>query len=489
MSLVNEQQGNPGREVRESVKGGSISVKDAEIFEERTGSETAVDKEQDGISSELTHEREAKLKKAYRRVDHVVLHITNVAILNPEQGTGIKHQLGDLTGAQWAWILSAFAYPYMALEPVSTVLMKRFSPRKWMSRILLTWGTISMCQAATQNYGGLLVCRILLGFAEAGFWPGILFHLSFFYPADRTGLRIALLYISSQFAGMLSGLLAFGLAYMNGVAGLAGWRWMFLLEGAPVLLGGVATIFVLPDYPNDKAKFLSQEDRELIVSELPENQPTADSKTWDWSQVKLLACNPVFYLFILIWTSHCIGSFSVAMVLPTVFYALKLENSKITQLLTLPPYAIGILVVLIIATQISKRKVNAWKCAIILEMINCGCYVALLVVSNAVAKYVLVCFAIVCASGVIPILLPELIRTSSGTTATALTIGIVCCFAHTASIAGPQVYQDGYGPHYRLSFSVSLGLLAIAIAAMLVNWMLIRRRDVKAKAATTKAGQ
>ncbi|KAK5720155.1 hypothetical protein LTR15_007428 [Elasticomyces elasticus] len=100
----------------------------------------------------------------------------------------------------------------MALEPVSTVLMKRFSPRKWMS--------------------------------------------------------------------LLSGLLAFGLAYMNGVAGLAGWRWMFLLEGAPVLLGGVATIFVLPDYPNDKAKFLSQEDRELIISELPENQPTADSKTW-----------------------------------------------------------------------------------------------------------------------------------------------------------------------------------------------------------------
>ncbi|KAK4897624.1 hypothetical protein LTR27_004770 [Elasticomyces elasticus] len=490
MSLVNERQGSPSREARESLKGETISVKDEEIFEERAGSEATVDKEQDGDHSQLALEREAKLKKAYRRVDlrlimwysvlfilikASTMNITNVAILNLEQGTGIKHQLGDLTGAQWAWILSAFAYPYMALEPVSTVLMKRSSPRKWMSRILLTWASSD----APGNVQQRLTC----------FWPGILFHLSFFYPADRTALRIAMLYTSNQFAGMLSGLLAFGLAYMNGVAGLAGWRWMFLLEGAPVLLGGVATIFVLPDYPNDKAKFLSQEDREVIVSELPKNQPTADSKTWDWSQVKLLAYNPVFYLFILIWASHCIGSFSVAMVLPTVFYALKLENSKITQLLTLPPYAIGILVVLIIATQISKRKVNAWKCAIILETINCGCYVALLVVSNAVAKHVLVCFAIVCASGVIPILLPELIRTSSGTTATALTIGIVCCFAHTASIAGPQVYQDGYGPHYRLSFSVSLGLLAIAIAAMLVNWMLIRRRDVKAKAATTKAAQ
>ncbi|KAK4952027.1 hypothetical protein LTR10_009947 [Elasticomyces elasticus] len=440
MSLVNEQQGSPSREARESAKGGSISVKDEEIFEERDGSEAAMDKEQDGSPSLLALERETN--------PALEAHMTDV------YGLGGFHPFARVLD----WSIVRF-YPQFAEETNAEYTS--------LERVY---------QGIRNTYGRFVGAKLPVSIGESGLG----------YATRRWG------YIGAMIIGLALEIIGYAARVQlnnNPFDGDSFLMWMFLLEGAPVLLGGVATIFVLPDYPNDKAKFLSQEDRELIVSELPENQPTADSKTWDWSQVKLLACNPVFYLFILIWTSHCIGSFSVAMVLPTVFYALKLENSKITQLLTLPPYAIGILVVLVIATQISKRKVNAWKCAIILEMINCGCYVALLVVGNAVAKYVLVCFAIVCASGVIPILLPELIGTSSGTTATALTIGIVCCFAHSASIAGPQVYRDGYGPHYRLSFSVSLGLLAIAIAAMLVNWMLIRRRDVKAKAATTKAGQ
>jgi sugar phosphate permease len=92
-----------------------------------------------------------------------VSNITNTAIMNEEQGDDILSQLGNLSSSQWAWALSIFYYPYGAFEPASTLLLKRFKPNVWMSRIMITWGIVSMCQAATQNYAGILACRFFLG--------------------------------------------------------------------------------------------------------------------------------------------------------------------------------------------------------------------------------------------------------------------------------------------------------------------------------------
>ncbi|KAK1824523.1 hypothetical protein LTR12_001115 [Friedmanniomyces endolithicus] len=137
-----------------SRKKAAVSIKEEELSNEAIQTEKDDDKSPDTADTLTPAEREARLQKAYRKVDlRLVLwygilfvmvrassnNITNVAILNLEQGTGIKHQLGDLTSQQWAWVLSAFSYPYLILDPVSTILMKRFTPRKWMSRILLSW--------------------------------------------------------------------------------------------------------------------------------------------------------------------------------------------------------------------------------------------------------------------------------------------------------------------------------------------------------------
>lgn len=98
-----------------------------------------------------------------------VQNVTNSAIMNLESGDGIKAQLGGLDSEQWAWVISIFYYPYMFLEPPATLLLKRFSPSTWMARIMVTWGSISMCQAAARSYAGLLACRFFLGAAEAGY--------------------------------------------------------------------------------------------------------------------------------------------------------------------------------------------------------------------------------------------------------------------------------------------------------------------------------
>jgi MFS family permease len=196
-------------------------------------------------SSDLPSEE--TLKTAHRKVDKRLLcwyafvyllmrinvsNISNTAIMNLEEGTGIKKQLGHLSSSQWAWALSIFYYPYMFLEPLATLMLKHCRPNVWMSRIMITWGIISMCQGATQNYAGLLVCRFLLGAAEAGFYPSVLYHLSFWYPTNRLPLRIAFFYACGMFSGTISGLLAYAISHMNGAAGLAGWRWVRLFKSA-----------------------------------------------------------------------------------------------------------------------------------------------------------------------------------------------------------------------------------------------------------------
>lgn len=210
-------------------------------------------------------------KQAYRKADTRLLlwysfvylimrihvqNVTNSAIMNLETGHGIKAQLGGLSSEQWAMVISIFYYPYMFLEPPATLLLKRFSPSKWMARIMVTWGIISMCQGAAQNYAGLLACRFLLGAAEAGFYPGVLYHLSFWYPSDQMALRIAFFYACGMFSGTISGLLAYAISFMNGAAGLAGWRWMFILEGIPAVFCGVYTYFFLPTIPTRRSSSL-----------------------------------------------------------------------------------------------------------------------------------------------------------------------------------------------------------------------------------------
>jgi MFS family permease len=93
-----------------------------------------------------------------------------------------------------------------------------------------------MCQAATQNYAGLLATRFFLGLAEAGYFPGVLYHLAFWYPAKKTALRIAFFYACGMFSGTISGLLAFAISYMNGLAGIAGWRYVVVVPKPALLL-------------------------------------------------------------------------------------------------------------------------------------------------------------------------------------------------------------------------------------------------------------
>ncbi|KAF1913240.1 major facilitator superfamily domain-containing protein [Ampelomyces quisqualis] len=411
----------------------------------------------------------AVLKVAHRKVDKSLLcwyafvylimrihvsNISNTAIMNLEQGTGIKTQLGNLSSGQWAWALSIFYYPYMILEPLATLMLKRFSPSVWMSRIMLTWGIISMCQGATQNYAGIMACRFFLGAAEAGFYPGVLYHLSFWYPTDRLPLRIAFFY----------------------ACGLAGWRWLFMLEGIPAIMCSVYTFFYLPNYPQT-CKFLSDEERAAIIADLPNQAPTMRDKTFDVEQVRSLFRSPSFVPFLMIWITHGIGGWGISFVLPTVIYELGISNSAISQVMTMPPFTLVFVILCGLAFFIHTKRLSPWVAGLSVEIVQIICYILLIAIKQPIAKYIFVMIATAASQSFFAIIWPERIRAARGTTTAGLAIGITNASCQLMGIVGPQIYQAKFGPTYRVSYICSVVLLSTCLCAVLTSWFFVARDD------------
>ena len=143
----------------------------------------------------------------------------------------------------------------------------------------------------------------------------------------------------------------------------------------------------------------------------------------------------------------------------------------------MPTYAFGFSCLILIVWLIHRGKVTSWVAALSLEVFACICYIVLITVRPPIVRYIFVTFATACSICIYPIIWPERIRAAHGTTTAGLAIGITNAAAQLTGIVGPEVYQSKFGPGYKISFCVSIGMLVGAIAAISSTWYLVRRRD------------
>lgn len=258
---------------------------------------------------------------------------SNAAIINLENGTGIKKQLG-FTPSQWSWTLSIFSYSYMIFEPSNTILLKTFKPSVWMFVLILLWGVSACSSAAAQDFAGMMCVRFAIGAAEAGFFPAVLYHMAFWYKPSELPQRIAIFYSVGQLSSALSGLLAYAISFMDGLGGLPGWRWLFIIEGLPAIILAFVALFGLPDYP-ETSKLLSETEMRYAKTRLDKTAPTGKKGHWDWNSLSRLVRDPTFYTFSIFWICHGIGGFGVGYALPTVIYELGFTTTAKSQLMNI----------------------------------------------------------------------------------------------------------------------------------------------------------
>jgi len=207
-----------------------------------------------------------------------------------------------------------FFLSYSLLEVPSNLFLARFGARRWISRIMLTWGVLAIGMLAVRTPTQFYVMRFLLGAAEAGFFPGVLYYLTHWFPADYSARAVSRFMFANPLSSVVQGVIAGPLLHLGGRGGLAGWQWLFLVEGAPAVLLGVIVFFCLPDTPVDAA-WLSARERDWLSSTVAANPSRAAGV--EKQDVRAVVSNPVVWALGCCYFLIAASTFSFAFSLPT----------------------------------------------------------------------------------------------------------------------------------------------------------------------------
>ncbi|KAK0634309.1 major facilitator superfamily domain-containing protein [Bombardia bombarda] len=213
----------------------------------------------------------------------------------------LEKDLG-MVGNDFNVATSIFFVGYLLMQLPSNMLITRLRPSLYLTSAMVLWGAVSACNAAAQRFSHLIAIRFFLGFVEAPFFPGAIFLMSTWYTRSELTRRIAYFYSGNALANMFGGIIgAAVLGNLDGAHGIAGWRWLFIIEGVITIGVAVAGVFLLPDYPST-TRWLDEEERAFAVwrllADINESDESRDRSVWDG--VKLALADYRLYLFVLL---------------------------------------------------------------------------------------------------------------------------------------------------------------------------------------------
>ncbi|KAI1858514.1 uncharacterized protein JN550_012561 [Neoarthrinium moseri] len=267
---------------------------------------------------------------------------------------GLQDDLG-MTSDQYNWCLTVFFFSYAAFEVPSNLLLKKLRPSRWLPLIMVAWGTVMTLMGIVRNYEGLLAARFFLGIAEAGLYPGCAYYvLTMWYCRHEIQLRQAMFFSAASIAGAFSGLLAFAISKMDGVGGLEGWRWIFILEGLATVVIAFVAFAVLHDFP-ETARLRYRQDKK--VSQDGRAQ-VAEADEFRWEYVWQAFRDWQIWTNIIVYWGIVCPLYGISLFLPSIINNLGYTAST-AQLLTVPIYVTAAILAVIfayISDRVGKRS-------------------------------------------------------------------------------------------------------------------------------------
>lgn len=302
-------------------------------------------------------------ESAYRKVSlrimpflmicYVVAYLDRVNI-----GFAKLQMLSDLKFSEAVYGLGAglFFIGYFFFEVPSNLAMQKVGAKVWIARILITWGIISGCFAFVTSEFWFYTLRFLLGAAEAGFYPGIILYLTYWYPSYRRARKIALFMtaipLSGVFGGPLSGWI---MQDFSGVLGWNGWQWMFLIEAVPAVLLGIATLFYL-DNGIRSAKWLSNEEKEILEHHIA----AEDRHKVEHPSLSALFADRRIWHMSAIYFAFVMGQYALTFWLPTLIKGAGVQGVFEIGLLTAIPYMVAVVTMVWVGVSADKRQERRW---------------------------------------------------------------------------------------------------------------------------------
>ena len=362
--------------------------------------------------------------------------------------------LKDLSMSDAAFAAGAgiFFIGYFFFEVPSNVLLKKFGARMWIARIMISWGIISACMIFVKGEWSFYAMRFLLGLAEAGFFPGVIFYLTLWYPSrlrsSRTAWFVAAIAVSGVIGNPVSGWI---MDRLTGAMNLAGWQWLFLSEGIPSVLIGICVIFYL-NSSIEEAKWLTPEEKSLLANNLlAEDQQKTEHKLSDaFTSGKV-------WLLCAIYFTLMIGLYGITFWLPTIVKAFGLKDFFRVGLITAIPYGVAVIGMIFLSLHSDKTgerrlhyvfNVTAGAIGLILSGIFAG---------NPVLAIIFLSIGTLGVIGSMPLFWPLPSAFLAGTAAAA-GIGIVNSVGNLGGYFGPNI--PIWSKHVSSDPSVSLYIIA-----------------------------
>ena len=231
------------------------------------------------------------------------------------------NQAIGLTATQLGFGAGVFFVGYCFLEIPSNFVLYRVGARLWLSRIMISWGLASAATAFAVGPNSFYALRLLLGAAEAGFFPGVAFYLGTWFPSEYRTRMIAWFMVAIPVSSVIGGPISGWLLGMDGVAGIAGWQWMFIIEGLPVVLIGISLLWLLADKPED-VSWLSDDERRIVRERLESERRPKEVRHFGVAirDVRVIILSLVQFGFL-------VGSYAIGIFLP-----LMLREGKLTDI-------------------------------------------------------------------------------------------------------------------------------------------------------------
>lgn len=435
----------------------------------------------------------AKAKVARRIIPFLILLYfinfldrSNIAFAGPN---GMNKDLG-LSATQFGLASGLFFIGYLLLEVPSNMALHRFGARRWIARIMVSWGIIASLMAFVPSATWLYIARFVLGIADAGFFPGIILYLTYWFPqkerARVTALFMVAIPVSTAIGAPISSMI---MQWTHGhLFGMAGWRSMFLLEGIPAVIIGLVCWFYLTDRPIE-AKWLDDGEREALQAEIDGDE--ANKQARHHVSVRESLTRPRVWALAFVYFGGVYGLYALSFFLPTIIAGF--EESFGTKygliergLINAIPFALGAIAMVVWARRSDRKDERIWHNAGPL-LLGAVAIALALFMPGPFTTMIMVCIAAVCICAFLPTFwsLPTAFLAGA---AAASGIALVNSIGNLSGFAAPYItgaLKDAFGSSRPGLFAVAAAMIIAAIITLVLKNAPARDSDPDEDSSTT----
>jgi ACS family tartrate transporter-like MFS transporter len=357
-----------------------------------------------------------------------------------------------------------FFWGYFLFEVPSNLIMEKLGARLWICRIMVSWGIISMAMAAVTGPTAFVALRFLLGVAEAGFFPGILLYLTYWFPSAMRARFIALFLAGVPLASVIGAPISGLILEMDDLHGLQGWQWMFLIEGAPSVLLGLLVLKFLPDGPK-KAAWLSPEEKSTVIAALEAEPPPTFHRMTDMllDRRVWLLCIPDFGIVLALY--------GFGLWLPQIVKAMGFSNLQ-TGFVVALPYAVAMAAMVLLGLSSDRRNERVLHVSAACVVAAIGFFVAALS-SSVLVQLIALTFAAAGIYGALAVfwtLPPSFL----GGTAAAGGIALINSIANLGGFFGPSLI--GWIKDHTGGYAIGMAALGVGLCISAMTVVMVGRK-------------